>query len=514
MCGITMYIGSKMTLEKFKELTNLIKVRGPDNQQFLEYNNIYFGFNRLSINDTSELGNQPFETDNTILMCNGEIYNSNDLIKKYNLIVKGKSDCEVILHLYEQFGDISKVISLLDGVYSLVLHDKKKNKTFISRDRFGVRSLYIGQSKTELMIASEMKCLHDFDHVRQFPPNEFAEIEEINKIQFKQIKVNRPSIYSDNPSKMIKTLLNNAVKKRLHSDRPIGCLLSGGLDSSIIAYLLSMHVTQLNTYSIGLSKDSPDLKYARIVAKSIGSNHHEVILSELDFLEAIPNVIKIIESYDTTSVRASIPMYLLCKYIHKNSNDIVIFSGEGSDEMFGGYLYFHNAPDNVSFQTETQILLQNIHYFDGLRSDKCISSNGLEARIPFLDHILVNYVLNLDPNIKRHPTIEKYILRKAFENCLPDSVLWRKKEAFSDGCSEENNSWYSIIQNYVKTQKLENNEYTINPPQIPESLWYRQIFHSVYPNRDTVIPYYWLPKWNKGITDPSARVLSIYKKRN
>lgn len=513
----TLFPDKGMSYDEFKQVCSLIKHRGPDNSKYVIDDGIFFGFHRLSINDTSELGNQPFRTDDSLLICNGEIYNSDELTKKYNLPVVSKSDCEVIIHLYEKLGSIEHVLMLLDGVFAFVLYDKINKLTYIARDPFGVRSLYIGYTgdnldaiHSEISVASELRCLERFSTAVQFPPNHYSVIDDGCIIYRKYPSpLATRMILRNSPEKKIYNLLDAAVKKRLHSDRPIGCLLSGGLDSSVIAYLLSTYIPNLNTYSIGLSADSPDLQCARIVAESIGSNHHELILPASEFLDAIPKVIEVIESYDTTTVRASVPMYLLCKYISENSDDIVIFSGEGSDELLGGYIYFHNAPNANAFQEETKNLLDNIHYFDGLRSDKCISRNKLEARIPFLDRDFVSYVFNLPPELKIDP-VEKMLLRKAFHGKLPDSIIYRKKEAFSDGVSTPENSWYLLIQDYVNRVNVSTTEYIINPPALHETRCYRDHFELLFPGRSTVIPGYWLPKWNGDVSDPSARVLDGY----
>jgi asparagine synthase (glutamine-hydrolysing) len=521
MCGIIAYMGSMLSFDEFKKRSKTISHRGPDSTVHHCINNTFFGFHRLRINDQSERADQPFINDSVLLMCNGEIYNSKELIKKYNLENKmeSSSDCEVILHLYTHFnGDIGRISNELRGVFAFILYDRKTKTMYISRDPLGIRSLYIGYTKdtstnsiSEFMVASELRTMKDLNIVNQFPPNHYATFKDglLFFTQYFDNSLDSTSSTKNIPETIYK-LLDEAVKIRTQSDRPIGCLLSGGLDSSVIAYLLSKYIPNLNTYSIGLSSDSPDLKYARIVAKSIGSIHHEIVLPEQDFLNAIPSVIETIESYDTTTVRASVPMYLLCKYIKENTDNVVIFSGEFSDELFGGYLYFHKAPTDQEFQNETTRLINDIHLFDGLRADKTISRNSLEARIPFSDKKLVKYVYNLPASYKRNE-VEKYILRKAFDKRLPDSIIWRTKEAFSDGVSTKENSWYKIIQNHVETLELPINDYKINTPVLKESLWYRHIFANLFPNRDTVLPYYWLPRWSGDIQDPSARVLDNYK---
>jgi asparagine synthase (glutamine-hydrolysing) len=313
--------------------------------------------------------------------------------------------------------------------------------------------------------------------------------------------------------------LYNAVKKRVSTtDRPIACLLSGGLDSSLITALINeehkKYSTQpLETYSIGL-KGSEDLRCAKIVADYLETNHTEIIVSEDDMFSIIPHVIYAIESYDTTTVRASIGNYLLGKYISKNSSAKVIFNGDGSDEICGGYLYMNLCPDAIEYDKETRRLLKDIYFFDVLRSDKCISSHGLEPRTPFLDRSFVDFYLSIPPKI-RHDNPEKYLLRSAFsiENyhnrkglqLLPNSILWRRKEAFSDGVSGTGNSLYQILQKFIST------EMNMYPPSIEmEKKYYKELFLKYYPSSDGIIPYYWMPKYTKNTTDPSARTLSIY----
>jgi asparagine synthase (glutamine-hydrolysing) len=318
----------------------------------------------------------------------------------------------------------------------------------------------------------------------------------------------------------VNRLLNEAVKMRVdNTDRQVACLLSGGLDSSLITALVAKYVPdpkQLNTFSIGMAGAS-DLGYAQKVATHLGTNHHEIIVSEEDFFEAIPIVIKAIESYDTTTVRASVGNYLIGKYISENCDAKVIFNGDGSDELFGGYLYMHCAPSSEEFDEETKRLLDNIHYFDVLRSDRCISCHGLEPRTPFMDINLIAYYLSVPCNLRNHrdgkKLPEKYILRKAFsqDNLLPESVLWRTKEAFSDGVSNEENSWHTIIKRRLNGHKKEIMEFSNYDPKLSlEQNYYKQIFNVCYGGNEHVIPYYWMPKFTNA-TDCSARSLGIYK---
>jgi asparagine synthase (glutamine-hydrolysing) len=332
----------------------------------------------------------------------------------------------------------------------------------------------------------------------------------------------------------IQAYVKKAVQKRcLVTERPIACLLSGGLDSSLITALVNEfhkeHNTKpLETYSIGLA-NSVDLVYAKQVAEYLGTNHHEIVLTEQDFLDAIPEVIAAIESYDTTTVRASIGNYLLGKYIAKHSDAKVIFNGDGSDELTGGYLYMGKCPCAIEFDKESRRLLKDIHMFDVLRSDKSISSHGLEPRTPFLDRSWVNYYLSISPTTRFHvlnnKQCEKFLLRNAFSpehylNCdgkplLPDSVLWRRKEAFSDGVSGQSRSLFEIIQEYVDG-KIDDKEfgensgnYTHNTPKTKEQYYYRKLFEGFYPDSSNVVPYFWMPKY-VAANDASARTLAIY----
>jgi len=333
------------------------------------------------------------------------------------------------------------------------------------------------------------------------------------------------SVCLDNVVKCIQKYLVRAVEKRCSTtERPIACLLSGGLDSSLIAALVNDYhrhhgLPQLETYSIGLP-ESTDLRYARMVAEHLGTKHHEVILTEQEFCEAIPEVIKAIESYDTTTVRASIGNYLLGKYIAKHSQAKVIFNGDGSDELLGGYLYMKSAPDAIEFDRECRRLLTDIHAFDVLRSDKSISSHGLEPRTPFLDRDWTQFYLSISPEIRQgRGEIEKYLLRHAFSRrlyrthegteLLPEEVLMRKKEAFSDGVSGHERSLYQVLQEYCATKPVMAIDTKHNMAKTPEQAYYRSVFETFYPGLGAVVPYFWMPKYVEA-TDASARTLRTY----
>lgn len=539
------------------------KNRGPENSKLITFDDsVKFGFHRLAINGLNSLSNQPIFLDNVVLICNGEIYNYKQLYKDLQIVPQTDSDCEVIIHLYKRFG-IEDTLRLLDGVYAFVLYDmqiveQKPTKIYVARDPLGIRPLYVLKPKAPLEhnsqcffygIASELKMLSGFYNYSpsivenyelvNFTPGTYSVYEKSHVILslWKETVSNKPhfklvsnyTIVNDIIPDMdwiitgIQNHLYNAVKKRyINTERPIACLLSGGLDSSLITALVcninKMYSTNsIETYSIGL-KNSEDLFFAKKVATYLGTNHTEIIVTENDMLHAIPEVIYAIESYDTTTIRASIGNYLLGKYISQNSDAKVIFNGDGSDELCGGYLYMSKAPNVLEFDNETHRLLTDIHKFDVLRSDKCISSHGLEPRTPFLDKNFVQFYLSIPAYIRKSEQCEKYLLRQSFSplhylsEFLPDEILWRKKEAFSDGVSNQGRSLFTIIQEYVDRIVEDNTNIVtnINKPCTKEQIYYRNLFNSYYPNLETTLPYFWMPRFVQA-TDPSARTLSIYK---
>ena len=507
MCGIFAFFNENQDLK-----SNFMKGkhRGPDDTQYKTINgDIIVGFHRLAINGLTEAGNQPMTLNNMTLLCNGEIYNYKHLFEYYGFKSSTGSDCEIILHLYNKFG-IDTTLQLLDGVFAFVLIDNNKDKVFVARDPFGVRPLYkycnFNDDNNVIGFASEVKCLPTTGYINHFEPGTYIVLIKQDQFEYVAMPIIRyyvMPIYSPTLTLTIETvyqtinaLLSNAVYKRcVTTERPIACLLSGGLDSSLICSLVSRFTNHVvDTYSIGL-QGSTDLLHARIMAEYLGTNHTEIIIGEEEMFNAIPKVVEDIENFDRTTVRASIGNYLLGKYISENSVNKVIFNGDGSDELFGGYLYMKHCPSDMEFDKECKRLLTDIHIFDVLRSDKSISSHGLEPRTPFLDKSLVNYVLSLPPSF-RNTTTEKELLRRSFEHgYLPNEILWRKKEAFSDGVTATTRSLFDIIK-----ERLGN---------IDESQYYKNIFNSLYPNADKVVPYQWMPKYIEA-TDPSARTLSIY----
>jgi len=528
MCGIFAFLSKRLQIFELqknllKKTCELTKHRGPDNTKYIDLNEnkLLFGFHRLAINDITPAGDQPLCLDDTYyLICNGEIYNHKDLEKKYNIITKGHSDCEIILHLYKMLG-IEQTLKEISGYFAFCIWDNIKKCLIVARDPIGVRQLYIGNDENCICICSELKGIPvEILNVQQFTPGCWWKNGEYYRYyDYNYPEISQNTLSLDEQLIKIRDLFEKAVYKRFMFERPFGVFLSGGLDSSLVAALVAKHnaPNPIHSFSIGMD-GSTDLAKARIVANHIGSIHHEVIVTEEDMLSAIPEVVKQIETWDTTTVRASTPMYLLSKYIKENTDIVVVFSGEGSDEASGSYLYFHKAPSDKEFQDECVRLLKDLCYFDCLRCDKSTAGNGLEVRVPFLDKEFLIEYMRIPPELKRPKDgMEKWFIRKAFDGLglLPDEILWRKKEAFSDGVSSTEKSWFQIIQDHVNSiisdDEFHEKSSLMNPkPHLKESYYYRKLFDSFYPNRANTIPYYWLPRWSGDTKDPSARVLTIY----
>lgn len=612
MCGIFCLLNydGQFNYDTINEGFQKGKKRGPE---FSTLKNIMIkciiGFHRLAINGLNTESNQPIILNDVALICNGEIYNYKKLYKLLDIEDEREtdSDCEIIIHLYLRYG-MEQTLQLLDGVFSFVLVDFRlileNSKVYVARDPYGVRPLFmLSIDQTQEVIkdrdglsimfetpkkqhiigfASELKSLSglysvladkknikkDFKYnIHQFEPGTYSEFNFSFKVNSYWEPVKENVRYFnfglsnqivgesyENIMMNIQKYFIEAVYKRCETtDRPIACLLSGGLDSSLVASIVNeFHKKHglpiLETYSIGV-KDSTDLCKAKIVADYLGTKHTEIILEESDFFKNVKNVIHDIESYDTTTVRASIGNWLLGKYISKNSEAKVIFNGDGADELMGGYLYTSLACDCLEFDKECKRLLTNINYFDVLRSDRCISSHGLEPRTPFLDRAFTLYYLSIPPEIrwnKHGENQEKHLIRNAFSSkylklyekqLLPDEILFRKKEAFSDGVSETSRSLYSIMKDYCYEDFLKNelekypeiamNLNTMyktaticdkkmnslkehNYPKTAEEYYYRKTFEEYYKGLGENIPYFWMPKYTDA-TDSSARTLDIYK---
>jgi asparagine synthase (glutamine-hydrolysing) len=527
MCGIFLIcsktgIFDDSTVQRLMSNFTLLKNRGPDQYSLHIVRNCIIGFQRLAINDTSSNGMQPFQLDETFTMCNGEIYNYEDLCS--GLPLKSKSDCEVLPHLIKKHG-MEKTVSLLDGVFAM-LH--LNNDTIsIARDRIGVKPVFYGENDSLFAVASEVKALDGLSlvNIQHLHPGMVLTysllthaIQSRTQVLSLPLDVENKMVSYEEARQTIRRLLEKAVQKRMTADRDIGCLLSGGLDSSIIAAILSKEMRKkgktLRTFSVGFP-DSTDIVYARQVAAHIQSEHHEFLIQYNDALQRIEDVVKATETYDTTTIRASTPMFLLCEWINKNFPDKVIFSGEGSDELFCGYLYFHNAPTADDAHTDSLRLVNELYKYDVLRADRCTAGNGLEFREPFLDKELVDFVTTMNPSHKvpSRPAhddshiFEKTILREAFSDELPPQVAWRRKAAFSDAVSSSEKPWYQWIQEYVR------DDTTIESyGGTTESNYYKTLFYRNLKDYKPDIPL-WLPRWSNVGSEPSATVLNVYNKK-
>ncbi len=586
MCGIFAILNKSKIKDTISINTAIQsgKIRGPEQTQYTEIGSeIVLAFHRLAINGIHTSSMQPLVIDDCTLICNGEIFNFKKLHELVGIPLQSGSDCEIIIHLYLKYG-MRRTLQMLDGEFAFVLLDTnlsrcpKGDVLYIARDPFGIRPLYISKgNQDEVVIASELK---NISHITKESQPNYWNVHQVNPGSFTSFGKSTevfsmwlPLVVDDryytipyggtsmnladdfdilNISQRLVNVLSKAVEKRVSGtlERPLACLLSGGLDSSLIAALTAKFYTgELHTYSIGMP-GSKDLLYAKMVAKHINSVHHEVVLTPEDFFEAIPEVISKIDSFDTTTVRASVGNYLIGKYIKEHSNQKVVLNGDGSDELTGGYIYLNHAPDNIEFDVECRRLLENIHYFDVLRSDRSISTNGLEPRTPFLDTDVVSYYMGLPAELRNpksrfnmendrwdvladtlssqgQPFVsniirsrpEKLLLRYAFYMCipnlLPNEILWRSKEAFSDGVSGDNGSWFKIITDKLNDINIPSNtkeNVTHMIPNTKEQLYYRSIFDALYPNCETTIPYFWMPKYID-VTDPSARLMNDYTER-
>lgn len=495
MCGIFAALMSG----NFTDRATNIQHRGPDRYKEYKDDDCFMGFSRLCIHDTTDHGDQPMILDDMVLICNGEIYNYNQLIAEHQFQVKSDSDCEVILHLMKKYNDIQKVLSELDGVFAFVL--KVGNIFYVSRDRYGVRPLFFVINNNVHYFSSEMKALKGLGNIQWFlPMTIWTSMRPMDYSHF------RPYSHSQ---QSLKSALVNAVNKRLTGDRPIGFLLSGGLDSSIIASLGRQKLGKISTFSMEYEKGSRDAPYCKIMSKHLESDHHQVVYSFQDGLNALEEVIRMIECYDITTVRASVPHYLISKYIKENTDIKIVLSGEGADEVCGGYLYLHNAPTEQEFRQECTKLLNGIYRYDGLRSDRCLAAHGLEVRMPFLDHSFVQMyqkIIRNKTDYRIKP--EKSNLRRTFEYILPKEVCWRTKDGFSDSNGSFVDDLKAYADQLISDQEVEAGKiiYPNNPPLTKEALLYRRIYEKYYPGQHFVIHEMWLPKWTN-LTDPSGALL-------
>ncbi|MDO4522893.1 MAG: asparagine synthase B [Eubacteriales bacterium] len=526
MCSIMGLQGSGMTEERMKEYFDRTISRGPDMQRIWRINEeILMGFERLSIMGITEAGMQPFQLNENYVVCNGEIYGFRKLQKELesDYTFQSGSDCEVLLPLYERYG--VEMFAKLDAEFACIIYDGKKNALVAARDPIGIRPLYYGSFKTQneekegIVFASEAKNLIGLvDEIKPFPPGHYyadgrfvcyRDMTEVTNIVNDALEV----ICGE-----IRERLIAGVEKRLDSDVPLGFLLSGGLDSSLVCAIAAKCLKKpIRTFAIGMSTDAIDLKYAKQVADHIGSIHTEVIITKEDVIHALAEVIRVLGTYDITTIRASIGMYLVCKAIHEQTDIRVLLTGEISDELFG-YKYTDFAPDADSFQAEAAKRIREIHMYDVLRADRCISSNSLEARVPFGDLSFVEYVMSIAPQKKMNTYgIGKYLLRHAFEgDYLPKDILMREKAAFSDAVGhsmvDELKAYANTFYSDEEFEKLRT-KYSFATPFTKESLLYRELFEQYYPGQAHMVVDFWMPNkaWEGcNVDDPSARVLSNY----
>ena len=520
MCSIMGYCGSGVTFDVFKQHFDATKSRGPDDTRIVDTGKGLLGFHRLSIMGLHPEGMQPFELHGSYLVCNGEIYGFDkfkaELSKTYHFI--SESDCEVLLPLYEKYG--VDMFAMLDAEYALILFDAKSGSFVAARDPIGIRPLYYGYDKAGVILfASEPKSLVGLtDKIMTFPPGHYykdgqfvcyRDIAHVDEVCHDELETVCGKIHDK---------LVAGVEKRLVADAKVGFLLSGGLDSSLVcAIAQKKSAAPIRTFAIGMSEDAIDLKYAKQVADYIGSDHTEVIMTRQLVLDSLEDVIHLLGTFDITTIRASMGMYLLCKWIHENTDIRVLLTGEISDELFG-YKYTDFAPSAEEFQKEAEKRIRELHMYDVLRADRCISVNSLEARVPFGDLDFVQYVMSVDPAKKMNVYGKgKYLLRHAFEgDYLPHDILYREKAAFSDAVGHSMvDHLKAYAESYYTDEEFETlrQKYTHAQPFTKESLLYREIFEKYYPGQAEMVVDFWMPNksWDGcNVNDPSARVLANY----
>ena len=522
MCSIMAYCGEGISREAFLKGFERTVSRGPDESRTVDTGNGIMGFHRLAIMGLSEAGMQPFELNGSYVVCNGELYGfeaQRKELQKKGYSFKSGSDCENILPMYFEYG--TDMFAMLDAEFAMVIYDGEKGEYIAARDPIGIRPLYYGRDESGNMVfASEPKNLTGIcDRIMPFPPGCFWKDGAFHRY----MDISRPDKVChdslEEACKNIREKLTAAVRKRLVSDAKVGFLLSGGLDSSLVCAIAQKGSEEpIRTFAIGMSEDAIDLKYARETAEFIGSRHEEVYMTPKEVISSLEKVIYILGTYDITTIRASVGMYLVCKAIHERTDIRVILTGEVSDELFG-YKYTDFAPSAEEFQREAEKRVRELHMYDVLRADRCISVNSLEARVPFGDIDFVKYVMSLDSEMKLNRYKKgKYLLRHAFEGMgyLPEDILWREKAAFSDAVGH---SMVDHLKNYAETVYSDEEfrkraeKYDYAKPFTKESLLYREIFEKYYPGQAEMIAGFWMPNssWEGcKVDDPSARVLSNY----
>ena len=523
MCAIYVLTGKSVTPAEAELAFYRTVSRGPDMSNFSETEEGYVGFHRLAIMGLNAAGMQPFYRGGNFVVCNGELYGFRKVRREleemgYSFI--SDSDCEILLPLYELYG--TDMFARLDAEFACVIYDAKTRSYIAARDPIGIRPLYYGyMTDGKIAFASEPKNLVSVveGQILPFPPGHYYKDGKfVCYLDLTRVH----TVIHDDPETVCRNIrekLIAGVEKRLDADAPVGFLLSGGLDSSLVCAIAQKLLPRpIRTFAVGMRKDAIDLKYAREVADYIGSEHTEIYMTREDVLESLEFAIKSLGTYDITTIRASMGMYLICRQIHLSTNVRVLLTGEISDELFG-YKYTDFAPSPEEFQKESEKRVRELHMYDVLRADRCISVNSMEARVPFGDLDFVRYVMAVDPARKMNVYGKgKYLLRHAFEegDYLPRDILFREKAAFSDAVghsmvddlkayAEEKygDDWEQIAQKYAYHAK----------PFTKESLLYREIFEKHYPGQAKMIADFWMPnkQWEGcNVNDPSARVLSNY----
>ena len=520
MCSIMGYCGCGAVRSAFEKGFAETVSRGPDDSRIVDTGKGLLGFHRLAIMGLSPEGMQPFELDGSYVVCNGEIYGfekiKESLAAKYTF--RSGSDCEILLPMYREYG--TAMFRMLDAEFAMILYDGQSGQFIAARDPIGIRPLYYGYDDAGVIVfASEPKNLVGLcQKVMPFPPGHYYK--DGRFVCYRDI-TGVAAVCTDDVETIcagIRERLIAGVEKRLVADAKVGFLLSGGLDSSLVCAIAQRKSkTPIRTFAIGMAADAIDLKYARQTAEYLGTDHTEVLMTPEEVLGALEDVIHLLGTFDITTIRASMGMYLLCKWIHEHTDIRVLLTGEISDELFG-YKYTDFAPSAAEFQAESEKRVRELHMYDVLRADRCISVNSLEARVPFGDLEFVRYVMAIDPQKKMNTYgIGKYLLRHAFEgDYLPHDILYRQKAAFSDAVGH---SMVDDLKQYAEAHytaaefEAKRRQYTHAMPFTKESLLYREIFEKYYPGQSEMIADFWMP--NKSwpgcdVNDPSARVLSNY----
>lgn len=544
MCGIWAFLArgpiSPAKRAKLEAAFDRLQHRGPSASRLKEYHDgrVLLGFKRLAIVDPTMAGMAPFHYADMACVCNGEIYNYEilevELREKHSDKFNSQCDTEVILPMFEYVNrDIVELCKRLDGEFAFVIYDKRDNCLWYATDEISMRPIYIGRTEEgEIVISSELIGLNDL----------CVEIVRVGASGYGRISLDNPkgalaysefysferssflNISFEDAKKRLREIFIQNVKDKIHyGTRDDGFFLSGGIDSSLVAGIAAKlrHPKKIKTFTVGFSEEATDVIYARKVAQYIGSEHHEIILSEKEAVDHLEEIIKVLGTFDQTTVRASTPLYLATKKIKQQYPEIyILYNGELADELQGGYLYFRNAPSALAHKAETIRRLKAVHNYDGLRCDRVCAAFGIEARFPFFSKALLDFVLALPPefmNPATHKGVEKFMIREAFSGTdyIPDQVLWRTKNALSDATSVKS-SWKELLKKETADRVSDeefnqrNKRWLHSPPDTKEDFFYRRVFEKYYEGAHNTIPYKWLPLWCGDVKDSSASMLTVF----